>query len=127
MHEEFDIVRDILDLQLVDRDGNKMGRVDGLVLKVDGDEQPRLDHFELGFAVLARRVHPLLERWLLALRNRWSVRRSARQIVPWSKVVDVTSDEIKIEVKAEETPAFDWERWLRDRIVKKIPGSGAED
>ena len=127
MREEFEIVRDILDLQLVDRDKTKMGRVDGLVLAVDDGQQPRIDHFELGFASLARRIHPILERWLQALRERWSVRRSARQIVPWSKVMDVTDDEIQIDVKAEETPAFDWERWLRDKIVKKIPGSGADD
>ena len=40
---------------------------------------PRIDHLELGFAVLARRLHPRLERWLQSLRERWSVRRSARQ------------------------------------------------
>jgi len=127
MREELEIVRDVLDLQLVDEDKVKMGRVDGLVIVVDGKSQPRLDHFELGFAVLARRVHPRLEQWLLSLRNRWSVRRSARQIVPWSKVMEITHDEIKVAVKASETPALDWERWLRDHVIKKIPGSGAED
>ena len=128
MREEVDIVRDLLDKQLVDSDGAKMGRADGIVLDVNGDEQPRIDHLELGFVVLARRLHPWAERWLLALRKRWnSPRTSARQIVPWAKVKDITNEHIQLDVKAIETPAFDWERWARDRIVSKIPGSGADE
>ena len=122
-----DLIRDILDKQLVDSEETKMGRVDGIVLDVDGDRQPRVDHFELGFAVLARRVHPRLEKWLLAIRKRWSVRRTARQIVPWSAVVTITSYEIKLDLKALDTPAFDWERWLREHVIKKLPGSGGNE
>jgi sporulation protein YlmC with PRC-barrel domain len=122
---EIDIIRDVLDQQLVDRDGTKMGRVDGIVLRID-DGPPCVDHFELGFVVLARRVHPRLERWVQALRKRWSPRRTARQIVPWSAVKEVTPLEIRLDLKALETPAFDWERWLRKHIVSKIPGSGQE-
>ncbi len=126
MREEVEIIRDLLDKQLVDRDETKMGRADGIVLEVDGDKQPRIDHLELGFVVLARRLGPRAEEWFTAMRKRWSVRKSARQIVPWSKVVDVTDSEIKLDLKAIETPAFDWERWLRDHIVTKIPGSGGD-
>jgi hypothetical protein len=122
-----DLVRDILDKQLVDADETKMGRVDGVVLVVDGNQQPRIDHFELGFAVLARRVHPRLQNWLQAVRKRWSVRRTAVQIVPWSAVVTITTDEIKLDLKALDTPAFDWERWLREHVMKKLPGSGGND
>ena len=126
MDEEVDIVRDFLDKQLVDSEGTKMGRADGIVLEISGDGQPRIDHLELGFAVLARRLHPRAEKWLLALRKRLnSPRKSARQIVPWSKVMDITHEHIQLDVKAIDTPALDWERWLRDRIVSKIPGSGA--
>jgi len=128
MLEEVDIVRDLLDKQLVDSGGTKMGRADGIVLDVSGDEQPRIDHLELGFVVLARRLDPRAERWLLALRKRWnSPRKSARQIVPWSKVMDITDEHIQLDVKAIETPAFDWERWVRDHIVSKIPGSGGDE
>ena len=127
MYEEVNIVRDLLDKQLVDSDCMKMGRVDGVVLEIDGDRQPRIDHFELGFAVLARRLHPRAEQWLLALRKRWSPRRSARQLVPCSKVMDITDEHIQLDLKAIDTPAFDWERWLRDHIVSKIPGSGSDE
>ncbi|HJT17912.1 MAG TPA: hypothetical protein VJ853_11005 [Thermoanaerobaculia bacterium] len=122
MHERAEIFRDLLDKQLVDANETKMGRADGIVLEIDGDKQPRIDHLELGFSVLARRLGPRAEKWFEAIRTRWSVRKSARQIVPWSKVIDVTNYEIKLDLKAEETPAFDWERWVRNHIVAKIPG-----
>ena len=127
MKEEIEIVRDLLDKQLVDTDETKMGRVDGIVLQVDGDEQPRVDHLELGFVVLARRLGPRVEKWFSALRSRWSVRKSARQIVSWAKVLEVSDSEIKLDLKALGTPAFDWEVWLRDRIVARIPGHGGDD
>lgn len=122
MAQPLDLIRDVLDKQLVDSEETKMGRVDGIVLVI-GDGPPRIDHFELGFAVLARRLHPRIEQWLQALR-RWSPRRSARQIVPWSAVQEINVHEIRLDLKAIDTPAFDWERWLRKHIVSKIPGSG---
>jgi hypothetical protein len=125
MGKQIDLIRDVLDMQLVDREETKMGRVDGLVLTIEGDGQPCIDHLELGFVVLARRIHPRLERWLQALRKRWSPRRAARQIVPWSSVIAVTPRHVQLDLNALDTPAFDWERWLRKHVVSKIPGSGA--
>jgi hypothetical protein len=125
MRERIEIGRDLLDTQLVDADETKMGRIDGIVLAIDADAPPRIDHFELGFAVLAARLHPRVERWLQALR-RWSVRRSARQVVPWSKVVDINPHHVKVDVKFLDTPAADWERAAR-KVVSKMPGSGDEE
>jgi hypothetical protein len=124
MREQLELVRDLLDTQLVDADETKMGRVDGIVLAIDDDGPPRIDHLELGFAVLARRVHPRVERWLQSLR-RWSVRRSARQVVPWSSVADINQHHVKLDVKFLDTPAGDWERAAR-KVVSKMPGAGEE-
>ena len=30
---------------------------------------------------------------------------------------------IQVDVAALETPAFDWEKWLRDHIVARLPDS----
>lgn len=113
--------REILDQQLVDRDGVKMGRVDGLVLEIRKDGPPRVVAIEMGFAVLARRVGPWAERWVERLR-RFSVRKTARQRVPWEMVTAIEVDRIELDVEAFETPAFAWERWFRDRVVAKIEG-----
>jgi hypothetical protein len=117
----FDLIVDVLDKQLVDRNRVPMGRVDGLVLEVRGDDL-RVRAIETGFVVLARRLHPRLERWLRALRRKLSVRRTALYRIDWSKVLDVDAHYVQVDVDAERTPAYDWERWLRRRVVGKVPG-----
>ncbi|HEX9493404.1 MAG TPA: hypothetical protein VGA33_09070 [Thermoanaerobaculia bacterium] len=126
MAQEIDLIRNVLDKQLVDKDGTKMGRVDGIALTLDDSGPPRVDHLELGLAVLAHRIHPRLEEWLQGLRKKWTPRRSARQIVTWSHVLEVTAQHVRVDLQALQTPAFDWERWLRRNIVSKIPGSRQE-
>ena len=123
MGADVEIVRDLLDSQVIDREKMKMGRIDGIVLSFDDDGRPRIDHLELGFAAMARRIHPRVESWLRVVR-RWSVRRSAVYHVPWEKVIDLSHQTVQIDVKAEETPAFDWERWLAKHLVNRIPGGG---
>jgi hypothetical protein len=121
--KELDLARDVLDKQVVDREETQMGRVDGLVLELRGDQPPRVESIELGFVVLARRIHPRAERWAERLHRRLGVRKTARYRVPWEKVKDVNPHFVQVDVKLEETPAFDWERWLRNHVVAKIPGS----
>jgi sporulation protein YlmC with PRC-barrel domain len=121
--KRLDLARDVLDKQVVDCEETKMGRVDGLVLELRDGQPPRVDSLDVGFVVLARRIHPRVEGWLERLRRRFSVRKTARYSVPWSKVVDIKPYQIQIDGAALETPTFDWERWLRDHIVAKLPKS----
>ncbi len=120
---KLDVVRDILDKQLVDRFGTMMGRADGVVIAIREGEQPVVDHLQLGAVVLARRVHPLAVRFVEWLRRRWPVRHEPVQIVRWPTIVEITSHDLKLDLEAESTTALEWERWLRDHIVAKIPGS----
>ena len=116
--KRLDLARDVLDKQAVDRDGTKMGRVDGLILELRGDQPPRVDTIEMGFSVLARRMGPRVESWLEKLR-RFSIRKTARQRVAWEKVMEVEPHHIQLDLNAFDTPAFAWERWLRDHFVAK--------
>jgi hypothetical protein len=124
--KHLDLLRDVLDKQVVDREETKMGRVDGIVLELRDGEPPRVAALEMGFATLARRLHPRAEAWLEALRKRWSVRRTARFRPPWEKVLDVNQHHVRLDVDEEETPAFDWERWLRFHVVSRVPGEKGE-
>jgi len=125
--QQFDLLRDILDKQLVDEDEQQMGRVDGIVIELRDGEPPRVDHLELGFTVLAARLHPRVAIWLDAIRRRWSVRRAVLQLVPWDEVHEVTPHHLVLDVEGEKTPAYDWERWLRKHIVSKLPGGKEKD
>ena len=127
MTECIHLVRDVLDKQLIDVKHAPMGKVDGVVLELrteDGRaQQPRVTQLENGFPVLARRIYPRLRRWVAALGWRFGVRRGATYRIPISRVLDVQR-EIQIELVAEGTPVLEWERVLRRRVIKSIPGSG---
>jgi hypothetical protein len=70
-----DLIRDVLDNQLVDRNGRKMGKVDGIAIELRENKPPRLAYIETGAPTLARRLHPRLARWVAAN----TVRLSSKQ------------------------------------------------
>jgi hypothetical protein len=64
---EVDLIRDVLDKQLLDRHGVKFSKVDGLTAIWEPNQQPRVAFVELGAVVLARRVGARTERWISRL------------------------------------------------------------
>ena len=62
-----DLVRDLLDKLVVDRNGRELGRADGIVLEVRKDAPPRVTRIELGPGVLFARIAPVLGRWAAGL------------------------------------------------------------
>ena len=121
-----DLVRDVLDKQLLDRHGEPMGRVDGLVMRVGEGAKPRITHVEIGGATLAGRLYPAFERTAKRLARLWGPRRPESVRIPWSRVETVGRD-IKLDVEAKETGAIAWEMWIARHIIERIPGSGHED
>jgi sporulation protein YlmC with PRC-barrel domain len=118
------LIAEVLDKQVLDRRGQKMGKVDGIVIELRADGPPRVAAVEIGSTVLARRLHPALADWLLRLRRRAGVEGEEPLRIPFGKVRDVGID-LEVDLDAESSAAFAWERWLRERIVGRIPGSGA--
>src|SRR5215217_3612166 len=99
-----DLVRDMLDKKVVDRNGREMGRVDSIILCVDAAEPPSLEGIELGPAVLAARLRPLFGRWIAALEHGFGVDTGRPLRIPFTDVLHVHSV-IKIDVAFGETPA----------------------
>jgi hypothetical protein len=118
-----DLVRDVLDKQLLDRNRKKMNKVDGIVLEVDDHQPPRLAYLEVSGLTLARRLHPRLGEWVAAWRGKTNSIQKEVFRIPWSHVRDIGVD-IEVDLDAEQTPVFAWERWLREKIINRIPGSG---
>ena len=58
------LTRDILDQQVVDRAGQRLGKVDGVILELRDGEPPRVAAIEIGPVTLTRRIHPRLAEWL---------------------------------------------------------------
>ena len=116
------LIRDVLDTQLVDREGAKIGKVDGVVIEVRDGSPPRIAHLEVGMAVLIHRLPRTLGRWIVRGARRLGIRSRRPYRIPWSKVIEVDLD-VKVDLLADETPLLDWEKWLRRRVIGRIPGA----
>ncbi|TGQ29409.1 hypothetical protein [Mesorhizobium sp. M00.F.Ca.ET.216.01.1.1] len=119
-----DLVRDILDKQVVDRKKVKIGKVDGLVAELRPGKPPRVVAIELGSITLARRLGARPGRWMAGLATRLGGKRhSEPHRIAWNKIHDIGID-IEFDIDVRETAIFDWQNWLRDHIVGRIPGAG---
>jgi hypothetical protein len=118
------LVRDVLDKRLVGHGHDPMGMADGLIIEVRENQPPRVAAIESGMPVLARRIHPSLGRAARALGRRFGIRRGSIYRIPWKRVKSV-GIEIELDLDADRTPAKAWDHWLRQHVVRHIPGSGA--
>ena len=117
-----ELAREVLDNQVIDRRGRKLGKVDGIVLAASAGRPLRVVAIEVGAAPLVQRLHARGGRWL----ERWMRRHGqslSRTRIPWRRVRHVGPD-VRVAVDGERTRALALERWLRDRIVSRIPGAG---
>jgi sporulation protein YlmC with PRC-barrel domain len=121
-----EVFRDLLDKQIIDRDGHKMGRVDGIVAEYRPGRPLLIQQLDLSWITLARRVHPRLETLAGWLHARLSIRQAKHYRVRWSDVKQVDEKHVKTALCFEKTPAADWELWLREKIIRRIPGSRIE-
>ena len=65
-----DLIRDVLDLPILDPDGVPLGRVDGIVAELDPDGRLRVRALEISGEARARRLHPVIGRWAERLLRR---------------------------------------------------------
>ncbi len=117
-----DLVRDVLDNQLVDRNGRNIGRVDGIVLELQPGRAPRVAALEQGSVTLARRLHPALGRWWRALAARVFHVRLRPVRIPPSVIRDIGVD-IAVDLDADSDRALlAREKWISRHIIGRIPG-----
>jgi sporulation protein YlmC with PRC-barrel domain len=117
-----ELIGDILDKQVLDRDGVKMGKVDGLVIRWSEQGPPRLVAIEFGPVVLAYRIGPRAGRWVSRLCERLGGPRHSRPYrIPWEKVTDLGID-LEVDVPIKDTPQFARHEWLRRHFLDWIPG-----
>jgi hypothetical protein len=110
-----DLVRDVLDKQVLDSQGRPFSKVDGVVLEVSADGPPRVVGLEVGAATRLAR----LPRWLTRPLARFTAHATSTRI-PRSAVLAVARD-IRVSVDAPRTPAWRVEAWLA-RLLARIPG-----
>jgi hypothetical protein len=116
------LVRDVLDQQLIDREGRHAGKVDGIGIEIRDGGPPRVAYLDMGTDVLARRISPRVERWLQGWRKRLGRKPLEPFRVPWSKVTKVELS-VEADFDAAREGADHVERWLAEHVIGRIPGA----
>jgi sporulation protein YlmC with PRC-barrel domain len=118
-----ELIRDLLDKQVVDRRQTKIGKVDGIVMQLRPGRQPRIVFVEIGAMSLARRLGPRMQRLLVRLSQRLGGEKALKpHRIAWRKVRDVGVD-VDVDIDVRDTKIFAWQDWLRDKIIRHIPGA----
>jgi hypothetical protein len=119
-------VLDILDRQLLDREGRFAGTVDDVDLEMGDDGSLTVTALLAGPGVLARRMGrrrfgPWMERF-----SRWAwPGDDDPNRIPLARVADIGSA-IKVSLDHADMGSAITERWFRDHVINHIPGSRRE-
>ena len=116
------VVRDVLDKQMLDRNDCEMGRVDGVVFELPENGQPRLVRIEAGGTTLAARVGKWLVGPVRKLEHIWGPHRIVPVKIAWKRVEKLGRD-VHLDMDADETTALAWEKWLDKVLIDRIPGA----
>jgi hypothetical protein len=119
-------VLELLDRQLVDRDGRLVGKVDDVEFAIDDepDALPRVTALLAGLGALANHIGGDTGAALAAAERRLAARRDRQPSrVDIAAVTDIASA-IELDADHEDLDTNRGERWVRDVIVDKIPGAG---
>lgn len=116
------LVRDCLDKPVEDSKKRRMGRVDGIVLVLEPGRPPRVAYVELGVKTLMNRLSLRLGKAIAHYMESGHI-KSAPYRIAWSKL-RVGLNHVEANVEAEKTPALEWELWLRENVIRRIPGGG---
>lgn len=115
------LVRDVLDLPVLDPEGQPVGRVDGIIAELDPDGRLRVRALEISGATRARRLHPRLAQWTERVLRRVRPVPAGPSVIPWPEV-ETTGKAIHLRTRRAVEGALGWERWLARHVIGRIPG-----
>jgi sporulation protein YlmC with PRC-barrel domain len=115
---------DLLDRQILDRDGEPVGKVDDVELTYNTDGTARVTALLLGQEVLGDRIGGVLGRCIAGTARRLSdAPDRPPQRISMDLVAEITNA-VTLSVKRELLPDPPLETWLRDHLIARIPGAG---
>jgi hypothetical protein len=121
MPARLDLIHDVLDKEVVDRHGREMGRVDSMVIALRPNRPPQVTAIEIGPAVLAYRVRPVLGRLMSAVEHVLGIDEGRPLRIRFADILGIHSH-IKVDRAFGETVAATVEQRLR-AWVGALPGS----
>ena len=115
------LARDCLDNRLLDRKGAPIGHIDGIVMTIEGEGQPRITAIAVGSVTQARRIGGRVGRWIERFSQRFGRMRPNPYRIPWS-ALDPGPHDYGVDADAGDVPQLAWEHWLRERVIRRVPG-----
>jgi len=115
---------DLLDRQIVDRDGEPVGKVDDVELDYDERGDAYVTGLLLGQQALGERIGGGLGRWISAIARRMSEPPDQPPIRIGFDLVAKIDSAVHLSVARELLPEPPLEVWLRDHLIGRIPGAG---
>jgi sporulation protein YlmC with PRC-barrel domain len=113
----------LLDRQILDRDGEPVGKVDDVELDIDDDGTPYVAALLVGQQALGERIGGRLGAWIAGTARRLSPDYDRGPIrIPYDLVAEVDSA-VNLSVHREVLPDPALETWLRDHVIDRIPGA----
>jgi sporulation protein YlmC with PRC-barrel domain len=114
---------DLLDRQIVDRDGEPVGKVDDVELTYDEAGIPYVSGLLMGEQALGRRIGGRLGRWMAGVARRLSDSPDRPPIRIGFDLVAKVGSAVELSVSRELLPDPPLETWLRDHLIGHIPGA----
>lgn len=111
-----DLVRDFSDKLVLDRNGREIGRVDRVLLDMQ-TSPPHVIGFEIGPAVLATRLSPLLGRWVAGLERALGIDRNRPLRIDVADIID-RSPHVRVDRLFVDTPADFVENKIQNRMPR---------
>jgi hypothetical protein len=127
--EPLPLVRDVLDKQIYDANGIRVGKVDGLILHRRANRPPRIVALEIHLPTAVGRAWWRLGPWLESLQRWLAPHLTGPTRIQFEHVVG-TGIDVHVDIDARRTNAFVWETWLEHHVVGHLPGGrtrGAKD
>ena len=118
MRKRLLLMRDVVDCQLLDSEGERVTKVAGAEAESREGARPVIRALLVGPEPLARRIGPLVGRLV-----EWITGGEREVRISWEHVEDAGPD-VHLDVPASATGATHAEDWVREKIIGKIPGSG---
>jgi hypothetical protein len=115
--------RDLLDNQVLDKFNRRAGKVDGIILVLRNGRPPRVTSIEIGLPTVLARIHPRLGALASRLEQRLGI-GAGRPVRIDIDRVERAGINVRIDVDANKTAAYAWERWVCDVLICRIPGAG---
>lgn len=114
-----DVVRDVLDKGVIDRNGREMGRVDGILLEQQPNQPVRLAAVLIGPAALGDRLHPALGRLVRRIDRRFGVDQNRPARVDFADI-DHIETKVRVRLAISDTAVAAVEQKLRSWLPQRV-------